>query len=159
MRQLATMLTLAILAACTTTEKPAKAGQLVVAVAGETVFLGRLRDHGFEGTWDMMSLDQHRTECVGRYRYDNYPWGTATFDCNDGRSGHIRLESNTTGFIGDGEGTSDYGVVHFVYGYTVDQANRRLPMPPGQYLEILGRGIILRGAPNAPSDRPDRSSP
>ncbi|MGE0623248.1 MAG: hypothetical protein AB7O54_11565 [Pseudomonadales bacterium] len=124
---------------------------LTIAVAGDTVLIGRARTYGTEGTFTLMSLDEEALECRGRFRYDALPSGRARFRCSSGESGSVRIESEGH-LIGRGRGTSSLGPIQLVFGYTIEEANRRLRLPAGKMLMRYESGIALVDIENEEGD-------
>lgn len=123
------------------------AGFLTVAAAGDIVFIGRARTFGTDGTFRMRSLDPEPIECTGRFRYSSPPSGRARFSCSNEEKGTLRIESEG-GLRGTGSGTSSFGPVQIIFGYSIREVNRRLKFPDGKILSIVGQGILLQAPQN-----------
>jgi hypothetical protein len=127
---------------CASEQTRREAGILTIAVAGDTVLIGRSRSFGVDGTFHLRSLETSPLDRKGRFKYHNPPYGRARFNCSNQEAGTIRIQAEGN-LQGSGFGDSTLGPVQVVFGYTVAQANRRLELPEGKTLTIHDKGILL----------------
>ncbi len=117
-------------------------GVLTVATVRDLVLIGTSTTLGDTGSFELQSVYGPALHCAGRFRYQPFPAGIAFFDCSDGQSGRIRIRAE--GYLtGEGSGDSDMGSVHVVYGYSVEEMNELLDLPPGTRLVQDDRGVGL----------------
>ena len=130
------------LVGCASTESPERRGVLTVATVGEYVLVGFSKSLGTAGSFTVQSVHGGSFSCDGTFRYPRPPDGTARFHCSDGRSGSIRIKADGV-LSGGGEGKSSMGPIHVVYGYSIEETNRRIDFPVGKVLVRDERGVGL----------------
>jgi len=130
------------LVGCASQERITNVGVLTVATVGEYVLVGFSKSLGTTGSFRVQSVHGGSLVCDGKFRYPRPPDGTARFSCSDGRSGSIRIKADGN-LSGEGEGGSSMGPIHVVYGYSIEETNRRLDFPAGKALVQNERGIGL----------------
>ena len=142
---------LLLAAGCANETGSKNSGVLTVATVRDMVLIGHSRTLGTTGSFEIQSVYGAPMSCEGRFRYPRPPDGTAYFNCSDGQQGSVRIKADGV-LTGQGRGNSDMGSIHVVYGYSIDQMNRKLDLPSGMKLVHDERGIGLVEVPGNRSE-------
>jgi len=129
------------LAACSSREQLQPPGVFTVAVAGDQVFVGQSHASGHSGVFEVGSLSGPRIQCRGHFNYSEPPNGSAIFACSSGEHGTLRLSADGP-YVGTGTGSSSFGPVRVLFGYSLAEVNRRI-IPHGKRLVVTAEGTSL----------------
>jgi len=67
--------------------------------------------------------------------------GSAIFACSSGEHGTLRLSADGP-YVGTGTGSSSFGPVRVLFGYSLAEVNRRI-IPHGKRLVVTAEGTSL----------------
>lgn len=142
-KEIGILLLVLFVSACSTTPPTKKMGVLVVAIAGDHVFVGEALSWGYKGSFTMTTITKPTMACHGRFRYRlRSDWGKAYYSCDNDMEGSLRISPEGVN-RGSGTGLSDLGPMEALFGYSLYRINERLVFPNQKHLVYSGKEFVL----------------
>lgn len=115
----------------------------VIAILADDLFLGEAEGYASgSGTITIQSKLNADIRCIGQFRYTAGLSGSGQMQCNDGSVATFQFQGLST-LSGYGFGNSSRGPVSFIYGLTLEEAEKYLKVPDGKALRQREKNIEL----------------
>jgi phospholipid transport system substrate-binding protein len=127
----------------------------VIAIMADDLFLGEAEGHlSGAGTIAIHSQSNPGITCLGQFTSSAELGGLGQMQCSNGATGTYHFKRLTLQ-KGYGAGSYNQGSMSFTYGFTADESEPYLKLPPGKKLEHNGKTLALVDVSPAQAVAPD----